>query len=542
MISLEKKEKLMSYGLPLLGGVLYPFGFPMKFSSGFFLFSILGFFFYLNSLDQNISEGKGLKKALLSLLSFSLGYALVGYYWIPYTLNVFGNIPFPINTLLGAMFSLIIVPHLLFFLLLIHFSYEKGQIKQLWQKHKRLRILLLSFLLVLFENLIPQQFPAHLGHSWFSLNPYLGLSTYFGASIFSFISYWSIWEIIEIRKDKKLNPVWIISLLVFSVLLFITPLKKFKGNPKEILNTRFVQANVGNFLKIDSEKGGAKSMREIYERYSQLSKKESISFEGKPDLIIWPETSYPQLLNTSMMRVSPAFIPGIVRNTITETGAYLFFGGYDKSGEENKNYYETEYNAAFLIDPNNQVSDVYHKRLLIPFGESLPFGPLNPLFAGMIQNLAFFAKGERFTHFELNNGPTFISAICYEILFSGFIRDYLNSTKTNPHFIINLTNDSWYGDTAEPYQHQQLAFWRAIEFQIPILRMTNTGITSILYPDGTESKRLPIFTKSILDIPFKVYDREPTFYQRWGLLSITGLFLFLILIQFTFEFLSKKEG
>lgn len=532
MISLTKKDWATSYALPFLGGVLYPFGFPMKSFEGFFAISIVGFFFYVLSMEKLLERGSTLKKLLLNLLCFSMGYALVGYYWIPYTLKEFGNIPFPINTLLGALFSLIIVPQLLFFVILLHFLCKKPKVKTWFERYPKSRAILLAFLLVLFENFIPQQFPGHLGHAWLRLSPYLGLSTIFGVAIFSFVSYWLIWDLLRWLKTKKVNYVLVGSLSVFIICVLTTPLKLPTGKPSHQLKTRFVQANVGNFLKLQSEKGGASSMKEIYERYSKLSIQPNQDFQNQFDLLIWPETAYPQLLNSSMMRVSPAFIPSIVRKASQLTNSYLFFGGYDKSGEENKNFYETEYNSAFLINPDNQLSDVYHKRLLIPFGESLPFGPLNPLFAGVIQNMAFFAKGQRFTQFQLEKGTRFISAICYEILFSGFIRDYLNSKKEQPHFIINLTNDSWYGDTAEPYQHQHLAFWRAIEFQIPILRMTNTGITSVLFPDGSESKRLPLFEQGVLDLKLDIHDRMPTVYQKFGLLplwGVVGLIFFLCL-------------
>lgn len=539
---LENKPWILRWIFPILGGTLYPLGFPMgEGLSGSLFFSIMGFFLYLFSLEDSYSKQVQFKKILGQLLCFSMAYALVGYYWIPYTLKEFGNIPFPINTLMGALFSLIIVPQLLFFVLLLNFLEKKELSRKFLEQNPGMKPILLSFLLVIFENFIPQQFPAHLGHTWLNLAPYLGLATIFGVGIYSFISYWSIYEFITFINRRKINYVWIFSIIIFSFFNFLIKLPSKKGLPSHTLNTRFVQANVGNFMKLDSEKGGAKSMQEIYQRYSDLSKKPSVVFKSNIDLIIWPETAYPQLLNTSMMRVSPAFIPLIARNAVKHTQAHLFFGGYDKSGEENKNFYETEYNTAFLISPKSEVIDVYHKRLLIPFGESLPFGPFNPLFAEAIDNLAFFAKGQRFTLFELEKGSRFISAICYEILFSGYIRDYLNSTKNQPHFIINLTNDSWYGDTAEPFQHKHLAFWRAIENQIPIMRMTNTGITSILYPDGTESKQLPLFKQGILDIPFEVFEREATIFQRWGLLMLSILFVILLGLQALFEKIMKSK-
>jgi len=99
--------------------------------------------------------------------------------------------------------------------------------------------------------------------------------------------------------------------------------------------------------------------------------------------------------------------------------------------------------------------------------------------------------------------------------------------EKEPHFIINLTNDSWYGISSEPYQHLFLSKWRAYEFKIPIIRMTNTGISSIIYPDGSESKRSKLSSVENLDLTFTFTDRAPTIYQRYGYVPF---FIFWLLI------------
>lgn len=533
--------------LPFIGGLLYPLGFPIKGLPHFMGLTFIGLFLFLQSLALPYGDdgskanstvehqGLNLKTAVISLLLFSLGYCLLGYYWIPYTLKEFGAIPFPINTLLGTLFSLIIAPQYLAFILILHFWARLNLKKSSVAGGVLTRNLIFSFLLMLLENLIPQQFPAHLGHTWLQLSPYLGLTPIFGVPLFSFVSYFFILSFVAKWHGYKFSFAGTVLLFVTIVLNLLMPLNYDQSQPDLSLNLRLVQANIGNFMKLDSETGGVNSMQKIYKRYYDLSTDDSSVFDEPIDLIVWPETAYPQLLNTSMMRVSSAFIPSVVRRAVSDSGAQLFFGGYDKSGSENKNYFETEYNAGFLISRDGKLAEVYHKMLLIPFGESLPFGPLNPIFSGLIKNLAFFAKGQRYSVFELDGGQRFISAICYEILFSGFIRSYLNKSKKQPHFIINLTNDSWYGDTSEPYQHQYLAFWRALEFQIPIVRMTNTGITSVLYPDGHESKRLTIFQKANLDLSLPLKERDKTIFQRFGLLGISGIFLLCLLLSWLWE-------
>jgi len=533
MNSLNIKPWVLYALLPFVGGLLYPLGFPFWGDTHFMPFAFLGVFLFLLGLPLAYGQpspiaatSKTLKRILITTLLFGLGYCLLGYYWIPYTLKEFGNIPFPFNNLLGTAFSLIIVPHYLVFGLIIFLWRKLNLKKSSLAAGVSTRNLIYALLLVLLEKMIPQQFPAHIGHVWLQLKPFLGLTPIFGAAVYSLISYLLILFFVSWIKTGKRDFYGLALALILSVISFLNPLSENKTEEKLTTHIRMVQANIGNFMKLDSEKGGLGSMREIYRRYETQS---SLKPEEKIDLIIWPETAYPQLINSAMMRLSPAFVPSVVRRTAQNMNAHLFFGGYDKSGNDNNYYFETEYNAAFLINPEGELDDLYHKMILIPFGESLPFGPFNPLFAKVLENLAFFAKGTRFTQFKLPNGAEFISAICYEILFSQFIRTYLNKVPNKPHFLVNLTNDSWYGRTSEPYQHKFLAHWRALEFQIPIVRMTNTGISSILFADGNESERIPLFKNETKDYALRGPKKpQRTFYQHWGYIPLTlmGLLFF----------------
>lgn len=132
----------------------------------------------------------------------------------------------------------------------------------------------------------------------------------------------------------------------------------------------------------------------------------------------------------------------------------------------------------------------------------------------------------------MDNGHNFISAICYEILFSDFIRDYLNAQTKPVHFLINLTNDSWYGKTSEPWQHLFLARWRALEFNIPIIRSTNTGITTVITPNGHFNKYLGVNEQTVLDVDVPLFNRTPTFYEKYGRLPFVALILGTLIIHF----------
>ena len=511
-----------------MGGILYALGFPTNSMPVLFIFSIIGMSLFLYSLEivSTTSEQKIFNR-IKKTLFFSLGYCLTGYYWIPYTISEFGDIPFPLNWILGVFFSLIIAPQFFVFL------FSLGIIKKVQLISPKLYGLLtqksvypiiLAFLLTFFEYYTPQQFPAHLGHPWIQITPYLGLAPIFGAAIYSFLSYLialTICLYFSTKKVHKINLI-IIIVLIFSNLLI--PLNKEINNNGYKTNIRLVQANVGNFLKISAEGGSFQAIEEIIGDYYELS---TASSEAPIDLIIWPETAYPHLLSSKRMEKNKDTIPKVFKDTIFETKAELFVGGYDLNTIKRTSF-ESEFNTAFHFDSNANLKNVYHKMKLIPFGENLPFGFFNQYLSKMIKNISFFASGTNYTLFKTKNDAPFISGICYEILFSSFIRDYLNNTPEQASFMINLTNDSWYGDTSEPHQHLALAKWRAIEFNLPIVRMTNTGITSLIYADGSESKRLNVGEKKHLDITLQSQRRKKTFFQRVGFLSISLLVFLLV--------------
>lgn len=532
----EKKfdSKFYYLLLPFIGGALFAMGFPMGEFRGLIVTPIIGMVLFLLPVQLPYLKNKNpcsLKVELLALLFFSMGYCIVGYYWIPQTLKAFGNISFPFNHVLGILFSLIIAPQLLLFILLKNLVNKFKQKSFIFLKSRTSRNLFFALCLSLLEHYTPQQFPAHLGQTWLGLSPFVGLAPFVGVPLFSFFNFWLVFAIVDVIKNQEWDRFAFISFSIFTLINISFPLKYHDEREQKVNNIRLVQANVGNFMKIQSESGSDNFLQEVYGRYESLSTRSS---SVPLDLIIWPETAYPKLLTSKIMKNYPGSIPNLLTRVINKTKSELFIGGYDRKATSKKSHFETEYNATFHFTKDAKLKGTYHKMKLIPFGEGLPFGPFNEALSQFITNVSYFAEGEQFTLFKTMNQTPFITHICYEILFSSFTRNYLNSVPEQPQFIINLTNDSWYGDTSEPYQHLYLAHWRALEFNIPIVRMTNTGITSILYPDGSESRRTKIGTQEILDIKLVTYSREVTLYQRFGILMTILTWLILSLITFSF--------
>jgi apolipoprotein N-acyltransferase len=506
------KKNLLNALVVFLAGCSYALSYPSFLGDGVFVLLFPGLIAFLWKLNT-----ASFRASLALIFFYNLGLNVTGYYWIPHTLREFGQLSYPVSILVGAVFGIILQPH--------------WWVYAVWKKFfpqldsSRTSFLMLnSLILTLMERFVPQQFPSYVGSPWLHLAPYLGLAPYFGVAVFSFITYWLSFEIIEQLQSKKLKPyVGVIFFLFFGINTLL-PLKNSEN--ERSLRVRIVQANIGNFLKISSEQGEAESLRSIISDYQKLSLQET---GDRPELIIWPETAYPHSFYGLNSQLDEVFI-----NIMKATGSELLIGGYDSGSSINSmDFFESVYNSSILMR-GDKVQSVYHKNILIPFGETLPFGALNRQIVSLIPSISLFAQGKGTPVMETKSGLRFVTPICYEILESDYMRDMLNQWNSN-HFIVNHTNDSWYGRTAEPEQHLFLSKWRALEFQLPIIRSTNTGITSVIYPDGSESRRLGIGDKGALDVDLSLATPSPTFYQQWGIYPLIILLGVVIILLRWFE-------
>jgi apolipoprotein N-acyltransferase len=502
----------LSLFLAFIAGGLYALTYPATWMPGWLplLFIAVPLFLWL------LERTKNLKQSLTVILFYNIGLNVVGFYWVPHTLREFGQLPWIVSVILGLLFSFILQPHWWLYALWKKFRPDFN-----WRTEKG--VLITALLMTLMERYFPQQFPTFVGSPWLHLAPYLGTVPYVGVVTMSFMTFWLSQEVVTQIEMRKMRPQVFIVFVLFVAVNALMPLKiEDHGNR---LNVRIVQANVGNFLKVASESGDQNSFSSINKDYFDLSVKEN---GFTPDLIVWPETAY-----SSSFYSYSSQIPEIFINIMNKTGAEMLIGGYVQDASKDMfDIIESVFNASVLMS-GTKIKTSYHKNILIPFGETLPFGPFNRQVVSIVPAVSLFARGNGTPLMETKSGQRFVTPICYEILESNYMRALLNQYGNN-RFIVNHTNDSWYGDTAEPHQHLFLSKWRALEFQLPIIRSTNTGISSVIYPDGSESKRLNVGEKDVLDVSVPMGSGEATFYQTWGvwpLILIFGMLLIIIVFR-----------
>ena len=242
------------------------------------------------------------------------------------------------------------------------------------------------------------------------------------------------------------------------------------GRPKAVLRVAVVQGNIPQEQKWDNR---IKNI--IFEKYRRLT---LMAAGEKSDLIVWPETSFPGFLEDEP--VMAAQLRGLVRQSRT----YVLAGAPTFGDLEGGLKF---YNSAILYGPNGEERKRYSKLHLVPFGEYVPFEPL----IGFIRNfvsIGHFSPGVECVVFETKSlyekipiTAKFGTLICYEDIFPGLVRSFC---ENGADFLVNITNDAWFGKTAAPYQHAQASVFRAVENRMPVIRSTNTGYSCFISAEG----------------------------------------------------------
>jgi apolipoprotein N-acyltransferase len=195
------------------------------------------------------------------------------------------------------------------------------------------------------------------------------------------------------------------------------------------------------------------------------------------DLVIWPETAIPAFQHEIVDFLNPLSVAA-QRN---ETALIVSLPIRNKDNGE-------YYNAALTLGSGH---GMYKKIHLLPFGEYLPLQPLSGyLLASLnIMPIGSFTSGSRQQDLMQAKGFPFILTICYEAVFG----EQTPARLKDARFLVNVTNDGWFGNSLEPYQHMQMARMRALESGRYLLRVTNTGQTAIVDPKGMIREQAPLF-------------------------------------------------
>ena len=246
-------------------------------------------------------------------------------------------------------------------------------------------------------------------------------------------------------------------------------------------------------------------------------------------VVIWPESALSILLARE-----PFVLSAISR--ILPDGATLLTGSIrgeplsDPVAGMTDARLRNFYNSFYAVNSDGQIVATYDKSHLVPFGEYLPYHRLMDRlgFKKITQFQGSFEEGPGASTISIPGLPSFSPNICYEIIFP----EKIVAAGERPHWIVNVTNDAWFGTSSGPYQHLDQVRLRAVEQGLPVARSANTGISAMVDPYGRIVASLPLNTEGVLDavLPKSL---TPTPYSRFGdwtlalLLALSGAGLWL---------------
>jgi len=286
---------------------------------------------------------------------------------------------------------------------------------------------------------------------------------------------------------------------------------------------RVVQADVRQESKYDPA-----LFASIVTRYVQLTRSPAAR---RADIVVWPEGAIPAALDDYMAHGTwtRTDIVGAL-----QPGQVLVLGGY-RYGDAHANP-PVVYNSLVALrrgDADVAILGLYDKFRLVPFGEFLPFDKL----AGELGIKTFvhvgdgFSSGPRPRPMTVLGAPPFQPLICYEALYPGFTREGADAAGYRPAWIVNISNDAWFGATSGPLQHLNIASYRAIEEGLPMVRATPTGVSAVIDAFGRPLASLREGALGVLDQPLPPA-LEPTPFSRFGDLPFAAMLAVSVVFAF----------
>jgi apolipoprotein N-acyltransferase len=220
----------------------------------------------------------------------------------------------------------------------------------------------------------------------------------------------------------------------------------------------------------------------------------------RPDLIVWPETAAPTPLRTD------ADLQQALADLSARAGAPILVGSIDVADGSPARYF----NTAFVLSPPG-ISGRYDKIKLVPFGEYVPLSSLIGFVRGWAEFIADLEPGQHPFVFAGPPAP-FGVVICYEGIFPELVRQFV---RGGARFMVNMTNDGWFGRTSGPWQHLSMYSFRAIEHRVAFARAANTGVSAFIGPTGRVERQLGLFERGVLRDVVPLRTRQ-TLYTRLG--------------------------
>ncbi len=343
-----------------------------------------------------------------------------------------------------------------------------------------------------------------------------------------------VWQVFNKtnRLEKRVSSV--IAFIGIITVVYLYGWINFPPYPeKGDFKVSLLQGNVDLETKWSSDTRDYNFM--LYDSMAQAAAADSV------DLMVWPETAAP-----CYPRLEPKY-KKLIANTAIQSRAYQLVGAMEIAKSHGT---ERTFNSAFQFSPDGNMSPAYNKVKLVPFSEHVPYQDYLPfLTREFLENYLTFVKtykvdwwsdfypGDSAVVFETNK-LTYSVLICYESAFPEYVRECL---LKGADFLVNITNDTWFGRSSGPFQHLRIAVFRAVENRVWIARCANSGISALIDPYGREIVREGLFKQKVVTGNLAELD-EYTYFTKHGpiVAHISLLITCGILFIIGFIWVSKK--
>jgi apolipoprotein N-acyltransferase len=440
-----------------------------------------------------INRAETLRRAVLYGWLMGAVAHLFGFHWLVYTISVFGGFPYPISGVVFLVYAILQGLQMAIFAFLVRrIGFGPLQIFP-------------AVFWIALEFWFPLLFPWYLANSQVSFSWFIQTADLVGPYGASFLLMWfnaALYKFACARQEDRRARIPALACPALAALMSLvygyqrleTVGKEMARAPK--LSVAAVQGNIDIDLKWNPA-----LVKQNLEKHKTLTSQ----LEAVP-LIIWPESAVEVWLPDELQ-----YLPEELMPQFKSERTHFIFGAKSFRGKPGTADFKA-FNTAFFADATGRVLGRYHKQVLLAFGEYLPFSrvlavlPAMPLADG-------FTPGSDPVAFHILDGTRIAPLICYEDLMPELSRKFVKESHAN--ILVNLTNDAWYGKSVGPWQHARLAQSRAIETRRSLLRVTNTGVTSLVDARGKMVQSLPMFVPEVLKTEVDILASE-TYYVRFG--------------------------
>ncbi len=546
-----KNKNLLSFIFPskengsaILSGLLLGLSFPPINIFPLMFFALVPYFF-------SIKDKTTLAEINKTTYLFGFSFSLVTLYWVGSWMP--DSDPFLRISGIALLFFnpiLFLIPSSLYSLSLKHFYFIKNKKKLLF---------LFPVFWVAYEHiytLTDLRFPwLVLGHGLAYFNKYIQIADIIGANGFSLLvvllnvlAFKTITTFIE--RKKLINNFIVLFVGIFLLPLFYSFFISNKITDTKKVRVGIIQPNFNPWKKWET--GSLNKQLEIYFSLSQKAIKKGA------EIIVWPESALPVFIRTLPYKSEE----NKIREFVEKNNISLITGMPDIEYFYNPNTFPKDakisksgntayrsFNSILLYSSTSDFVQSYHKKLLVPFGEGTPFADELTFLKDLIKwgvGLSGWNKGTGAkvlsTTTSNYNSLKIGAVICIESIYQNYVADF---AKLGAEILIVVTNDSWYGNSSGPYQHEAISILRAVENRKYIVRAANGGISAVINKNGEIIKETEMYERGFLTADI-FPNSEKTFFTKHpriipdGALIISSL-IFLICIYFKFKVKRKQN-